>query len=80
VARVERYLPAPGLYDLHQTAAFASGNLCYDTINKYPPDYCPKVGLTHWQPGRDATPPSPLLSSPLIAPILAPEGEKPKRS
>jgi hypothetical protein len=26
---------SPGLYDLHQTAALTSGNLCYDPINKY---------------------------------------------
>lgn len=25
----------PGLYDVHQTAALASGNLCYDTANNY---------------------------------------------
>jgi hypothetical protein len=24
-----------GLYDVHQTAALASGNLCYDTVNNY---------------------------------------------
>jgi hypothetical protein len=26
---------SPGLYDVHQTVAFASGNLSYDTINNY---------------------------------------------
>jgi hypothetical protein len=26
-------------------------------------DYCPKAGLTHWQPRYDNTPPSPHLSS-----------------
>lgn len=40
----------------------------------YPPDYCPEVGLTHWQARQHSTPPSaqiPVISSP--------KGEKQKR-
>jgi Protein of unknown function (DUF551) len=43
----------------------------------FPPDYCPEVRLTHWQPRLDGTPPSPHL--PTLAIVSALKGEKPKR-
>jgi hypothetical protein len=34
----------------------------------FPPEYCPKAGLTHWQPRIDDIPPSPNLDPAYVAP------------
>lgn len=43
----------------------------------FPPDYCPEVGLTHWQPRLDANPPSPQFVTPPV--VSSSSRERPKR-